>query len=241
MVAPFHRIPQGGLEILDEFPAIRYACRHMDQTGTSSEGVSDSIRSGRPWWQICCGGCLLSIFAIFAGGFILLQTIAGPGVTHPSVLPSNYPKDIVPFRLSEAQSISYLEGKSKSKIRETMYAPILLFSKLLGRQTGQDVGSLADAGRSFDAFGADVQNTDSVTLTWKNVRATREEVLGYYKKTLGDANPRLETTETSDETEKSVYLSGLRVGTMVQLQIQSGSDPQVIDEVVLAVTYSNKK
>lgn len=209
--------------------------------GMSTEGVSDSVRGGRPWWQICCGGCLLLILAVFVGGFILLQTIAGPGVTHPTQLPSNYPKDIVPYRLSEAQSISYLEGKSKSKIRETMYAPILLFSKFIGSQSGEDIGALTEAGKSFDAFGADVQNTDSVTLTWKNLRATREEALVYYRDMLRSASPKLETSETSDETMRVEYLSGLRVGTMVQLQFQLGSDPQVIDEMVLAVTYSNKK
>lgn len=201
--------------------------------------VGDSVREGRPWWQICCLGCLMILVAAVVGGFLLLQGVAGPGIERLAKLPSNYPADLQPYRLGDAASISYLQGKSKGKIREIVFAPVQLVEKFLTGAKEKTEGGEGDASRAFTSLGEDIKKTDTVTIVWKDLRADRDEVLAYYKQLFQKAGMTMQLEH--EDNEPTYLLTGLRVGNYVQVNIEDAPDVSGIDGIIVAVTYSNQK
>jgi len=239
MVDPKQRFGQG--HALDGNLAVRYACGHMNQQGLNGaavESINETARRGRPWWQMCCGGCLLLVVAAIIGTVILLQTLAGPGIVHLTALPANFPSQITPLHPTEVRSMDYLEGRNKTKVLQTLYAPFRLFTKMTGRQTTEDGFSLTDVNSAFDSMGSDVQKIDTVTMTWKSVRATQPDLLAQYTQQFNNAGLTLKTSH--DDADRSDVVTGLREGLFVQLSLKGGVDPQVVDEIQLVVSYSNK-
>jgi len=217
---------------LDGRPAFRYALRHMEQTPV----ISDTVRNGRPWWQICCGGCLLIVIAAVIGSFILLRVVTGPGIVQRTTLPPNYPRGLEPYHLNEASSIRYLQGKDKSKMLNTVYAPLKLFAKLSG-QAAPDNSSVQQTGKVVDALGTDAQYIDTVTITWKGLKAKREDVVGYYQKLFTDAG--LSIDSILGDAEQGDAITGIREGIFTQASLLPGSGTGTVD-AELVVSYSNK-
>ncbi len=202
-----------------------------------AEVVGERARSGRPWWQLCCGGCLFAILAIIVGVFILIQTLAGGGVSHQLTLPSNFPSQVVPFRMDLAQSIDYFKGENKSKMLRTIYAPIKLLNQLTGR-SAQNASIAASTANGVSAFGADVRHIDSVTITWKNLQASPSEVITYYTNQFRKVG--LTVSQTQNNTKEGEAVTGIEQGLFVHLAL-TGEAKTSVDKVVLVVSYSNKK
>ena len=204
----------------------------MEQTPV----ISDTVRNGRPWWQICCGGCLLIVIAAVIGSFILLRVVTGPGVVQQTSLPSNYPKALEPYHLNEASSIAYLQGKDKSKMLNTVYAPLKLFAKLSG-QAAPDNGTVQLDAAAVDALGTDAQYIDTVTITWKGWKAATPDVTAYYQKLFTDAGMKIDSAHGT--VEQGDAITGVRDGMFAQISFLPGSETGTVD-AELVVSYSNK-
>jgi hypothetical protein len=200
------------------------------------EVIGSVERSGRPWWQMCCGGCLvvIVIFVVFIG--FLMKSYVGQGSIKVLSLPDNFPKDIVPFHLNEVQSISVLSGASKNKIVRVLYAPFQLIANVIKPDQAETKSEALETDAYIEAFSAGASRIDTVTLRWSNITATEEEIMSYYVNQFKQAQLKMEVVREDDQTQT---LTGIKNGLLAEVRVSHAVSSQAIEEVTLVVSRSN--
>ena len=197
-----------------------------------SENMAGSVseaRVGRPWWKVCCIGCLLMILAPFIGLLILSHVFSGAVAESLNTLPANYPSDIVLYHMEDASSISYLPGKSKGLLAELVSYPARWFG-------GSASSSAVEQGAS--QYAAVAQATDRVTVTWNGLNVKESDVTAYY----ADLFKRLGMPDQSSANPATNSLIDVahRSDASVQIGIQDSPDVLGVDQIVVTVDYIPK-
>lgn len=193
---------------------------------------ADSIASaetGRPWWKICCAGCLLLFLGFFIALVITIRAVTGPGTQRLSALPAGYPTDLKPYRLEEASSIEYLPGASKGKLMEAASYPLRWFG---GSTTTEQATS------GVKTYARLLQTTDRITITWEHLSASRDDVLRAYSELFKKTG--MTDQASTDEATGVVVDMAERDDAVVQLSIQDVSETPDVDRIVLTIDYIPK-
>jgi hypothetical protein len=201
------------------------------------------VVSGRPWFSICCIGCLLVIAAIGIGGFILLRVLTGPTSMTLTSLPDNYPKDLPLYRLEDAASISLVKGSQKSRMLQLLTGPAKLFVQATGGSASSSVGTdlastTQDIKNAISAYSSQLEHQDTLTVTWKNLKASRLDVVRYYEDLFKKAG--LKEQATRDDATATDLVFASRPDEAIQIDLQDLPDVSGIDELVITVDYSAK-
>lgn len=201
----------------------------MNPTESAPGSVSE-IRVGRPWWKVCCIGCLLLFFAPLIGLVILSHVFTGTSEQALNALPANYPSEIALYHLESASSISYLPGKTKGKMAELLSYPARWFG---------DASSSAAVEQGTQQFVATAQATDRVTITWSNLNAKEEDVMLYYAalfKQLG-----MTDRATTDDANHSIVDIAQRSDARVEIGMKDTPEVPGVDQIVVTVDYTPKQ
>lgn len=215
---------------------------NMSDEGSDIQPYSETIRTGRPWWQVCCVGCLLLIVAV-AGGVLFLIRSSGQTSQSLMTLPANYPQDLQLYRIEDASSITFLPGKNKSKILQTISAPLKLFASALGMPAAS-VGSstspaaITTASQALDVYGSKLEGMDSVLVSWKQIQASHQDVMGYYLGMVARAG--MSVTTSTDALTGTDTVVAIRDDAVMHIRVQSIPDAQGLEQVVIAITYANR-
>lgn len=220
----------GGLRvILSHCPTISHSTVYDAYATLLNMNPTERIlqaEMGRPWWKMCCAGCLLLLVGFFAALFIVIRGLSGPGAQSLAALPPNYPADLPLYRIEDAVSFQYLPGRSKGKLMETLSYPLAWFSKAMS----------SDAVRSgVQKYTTVLQGTDRVSVTWINVKASRDEVLRAYAELYKKAG--MSDEATSDEATHSVAGVARRMDAVIQLYLRDAPDVTGVDQIVVTVDY----
>jgi hypothetical protein len=204
--------------------------------------VSTEMRAGRPWWKICCGGCCLFLILAVAGGFLLWRGIGGGrGPVALSDLPSNFPPSITVYRLDQARSIEYFSGADKNKGFAALLSPLRYFgSVMMTTAPSEQVESSSTnpLARFVDVNAARLGQVDTLTIRWKSLVATSDEVLRFYREQFRRNEYLID--ETRDEAAGSTLLVARRGDVTAQLLIQDVPDVAGLDSITLIIDYLNQ-
>lgn len=200
---------------------------------------TDIAAAGRPWWQACCLGCLALLIAAGIGGYILLRVAVGPSVVQLATLPGTYPKNLTPYRVEDANTISLVSGAHKGNMMRILEAPIHLFSRALGGASSSDPGTLERSRAALDGYAASLRAMDTVTIQWKELVAPPEQVKAYYTNLFQSAGLSLRTIH--DEATATDFLVGQSSSAVVQVEIHDTPETTGIDGVVMTVDYITEK
>ena len=201
---------------------------------TPQDRTVKEVASGRPWFSICCVGCLLLIAAVGLGVFILLRILTGPSSVSLASLPETYPKDLPLYRLEDAYSISVVQGSQKSRMLKLLAGP----AKLFGQLAGGEASSTQDIKNVISDYSAQLEHQDTATITWKNLKASRVEVVRYYESLFQKAGLREQAAR--DEATATDLIFASRPDEAIQIRLQDLPDVEGIDELVIIVDYSSK-
>jgi hypothetical protein len=184
------------------------------------------MEAGRPWWKVCCAGCILLVFGFAVALFVVIHAITGPGIQHISALPENYPKDLVLFRIEDAASIRYLPGTNKGKMVDILAYPARWFS-------GASSTDAVSAG--MEKYSDAMEGTDRVIVTWINLKTPREDVLRHYAELFKKTG--MADRATSDEATGSIVDIAEREDAVMQIEVQDLPDIDGVDRIVVTVDY----
>lgn len=182
-----------------------------------------SLRSGRSFGAAFSIGCLLFFVAAALVSVIVIRVLMGPGAVQLSALPPNYPQDMPLYRAQAASSISYLPGDRKRDIANFLALPLRWMQSMTGYTT------------PFDAYATALEKVDSVTVTWFNLAATREEVLRYYNGLARTAH--FVDTAEYDALTGTDSIVAKRSDASLQLLLQDATSTPGIDQLVITVEY----
>ena len=196
----------------------------------NAAGSVSETRVGRPWWKVCCIGCLLMLLAPVIAIVILSHVFSGVTEQSLSTLPPDFPSDIQLYRLQNASSISYLPGKSKGKLAELLSYPSRWFgSSSSSAEVEQGAKQLIDVAES----------TDRVTVTWSNLNVKEEDVMLYYAALFKQLN--MQDRATIDDATHSVIDVANRKDVSIQIGIRDLPEVPGVDQIVVTVDYIPKK
>jgi hypothetical protein len=159
-----------------------------------------------------------------------------------NALPDTFPKNIHLYRLDEARSIMFLQGKNSNKLFQAIMAPLHLFAggaavtSTVGVTTG--TASIQSAVQVLDVYAEKFKDMDSVIVSWDAVSSTRQDVMDFYTSTF--VQDGFTSTSTHDAVGGTDVLFATRSDASIQLQIQAALNGQGIEAMVAAVTYTNK-
>lgn len=202
--------------------------------GSETQRKTDAIAAGRPWGVVCCVGCLILVLAVVLGVYIVLRVMAGAPTKALSSLPANYPSDLPLYRIRDARAITMVEGKNRGAMFRILSAPAVLISKVAG-SSASSTGEFRNAGAIMAAYSSSLEGSDSVTVTWKDLAGTKEEVAGYYSGLFKGAGMNEEVVK--DEDAFSTLMLGKRSAAAMQVYIFDLPSTPSVDEVTVVVDY----
>lgn len=215
----------------------------MPDDGTAISSIQE-VRAGRPWWQVCCAGCLLLVAAVFVGGWLLFRGGPGPTNVHLTTLPDAFPKDIQLYHVEDADSITLIQGKNTNKFLQAIMTPLHLFtSGAVVTTTPSLIGSTSTATiqtamQVLDTYAEKFKDMDTVIVSWDHVSSTRQEIMDFYQGSF--ARGGFASTSSRDAITGTEMVIGTRPDASIQLQLEEDEQGRGIDAMVAAVTYSLK-
>lgn len=212
-------------------------CSMMDASdarGSETQRKTDAIAAGRPWGVVCCVGCLLLVLAVVVGTYVVLRIMAGSPTTSLSSLPANYPTDLPLYRIRDADAIVMVEGKNRGAMFRILSAPAVLVSKVAG-SSASSTSAFRNAKGIMAAYSSNLESNDSVTVTWKGLPGTKEEIVGYYSGLFRSADMKEEIVR--DDAAFSTLMLGKRASAAMQVYIQDLPSTPEVDDVTVVVDY----
>jgi hypothetical protein len=200
---------------------------------------TDIAAAGRPWWQACCLGCLALLVAVGIGGYILLRVAVGPSVVRLSTLPEGYPKNLMPYRLEDAQAISLVSGAHKGNMMRILESPVRLLSRAFGSVSSSEPGTLERSRTALEGYASSLHSMDTLTIEWKEFSASPEEVKVYYTNLFQAAGLSLRTIH--DEATATDFLLGQSPTAVVQIELHDTVAIPGIDGLIMTVDYITEK
>ncbi len=202
--------------------------------------VVDQAEGGRPWWQACCLGCGLTLFALAVAAGWFLHSLQGPGPQHLTALPANFPEEIKILRLKDA-TIQYVPATQKRGIAERILSPLRLLG-LVATSTPTLPPDVADALSRLSTSTLlrvdrmQALNADSVFLSWGPVPDLKPaDVISYYRGQMAQGDFHVETVQ--DEVSRTEILFGDRSDATFQLDVKGDRAGTGIDEMRVVVNY----
>lgn len=194
--------------------------------GAPDQATMEAAIVGRPWWKVCCMGCLAFIVISLISVYMAIRVFSGTGSPQKlDSLPASFPKDVVVYRPEEVDEIQYYPASSKNKNFNIITEPL----KALG-QEGSQLSKLLDSGLK------NIKDTDTVTIHWSNVDAPREDVIRFFAgamKQAGIGNPQMK--QTSDAAISNMI--GLSADLSLKLLVIDRSETKAIDSMTFVVEY----
>jgi hypothetical protein len=202
------------------------------------EQRADNMAKGKSWWQACLIGCSLLFIAVLVSGYFILQFLTGPPAQSLTSLPKDYPADLPLFQIEKASSITLVSGRSRSMVLDIFSAPVKLLAKIPGNTTttGAETQKVKDI---LEGYSSGLKNSDSVTVTWKNLEATRQALLEYYGKLFKSAGMTVKVGR--DEFTATDLIDAARQNAMVQLLVRDHPETPLLDEVTAVIDYQKAK
>lgn len=194
--------------------------------GIPNPATTEDVIEGRPWWKVCCIGCLFMAIVFVIAILIGLRLFTGS--TSPQTLrslPASFPQGVVLFRPEQNDSIVYYPASSKNK----NFGIITQSVKLFGSE-GDQLSTLLDTGLKS------VKDTDTVTIHWSNMDAPADEIIRFYAgamKQAGVGDPQMK--QTSDATVRKMV--GLTSRLSLQLLVVDLPDTETVDSITFVVEY----
>ncbi|MBU2613666.1 hypothetical protein KJ925_04410 [Patescibacteria group bacterium] len=196
------------------------------------EHVGLEIREGRPWWKVCCVGCLVVVVGIIMLIGFAWRGLSGGGPRSLKALPQNFPAVVNLYRIEDAVSIVYLPGSEKNRLMAFVMAPFRMFGRVMisDHQVDQDEG--------VGSTVSQLQNIDTVTVRWERFAAERATVLNRYLDDFRRNGFRIDILRDDATATDTVIAS--REDVRVQLQIQDLADVAGVDSIVVVTDYLNQ-
>jgi hypothetical protein len=197
-------------------------------TDQSATEKVDGIVTGKSRWRSCLLTAVIAIFAVILAAIIAVRFFAGSGPKTVKAIPANFPASLVLYRPENVKSIVYYPASEKSKPLSFALLPIQMLSG-----ASPEAKQLADhVEKGVNTF----TQTDTVSLTWLNVRAKPDDVLRFYVGSFvqaGMADPQIRQTSDKDVTE----LKGVGDGLSADLLITTTQATSTVDSLTLVVEY----
>lgn len=188
----------------------------------------DQVEGGRPWWQACCLGCGIFLFAVVAMVFWFFHLLRGPDIQDLRALPANVPSDIKIVRLKEAKSIQYIPAAQKLGTLERILSPF----QVLGILTSSTAAVLST--QTIEQTRA--MHMDTVTMEWGPMPDFRyTDAVKQYKALLEQGNFRIESMR--DDAAHVDIIFGERPDMNIQVDVKGSSKNTGIDEIRIVMNY----
>jgi hypothetical protein len=200
--------------------------------GVPDPATSDEVTEGRPWWKVCCVGCCLGFVVLIVAIVVLVQAATGPGPKPVKSLPSDYPRALV-FRPEEAAQILYYPGSSKGTVAKIVTAPLNWVAGLTAKSSASSTGVAS----AIDSRFHQIQGRDTVTITWQNLNASRDEVLRFYAGALKEEGIFSVKTTDPDGTSE-IHMTAGDSNLEFDLLIEDNPDQAGIDLLTVRTDYA---
>lgn len=197
-----------------------------DQSAETRE--VDSVIEGRPWWKSCLMITGIAFVVMVLVAVIAVRFFSGSGPRRVRKIPENFPASFAVFRPEEVSSLYLYTSAEKQRPLALATMPL----RLLGRFSHQAV-TVAD---QIERGSSVMQNTDTLSLEWWNVKTSVQEVLLFYAGSMmqaGIADPKIRSTEQGDVSE--IIGSSPLIG--VHLYIVDDPATENVDQITLSVDY----
>ncbi|MFZ2803760.1 MAG: hypothetical protein WA001_00905 [Patescibacteria group bacterium] len=208
----------------------------MDAVPPQTPQDVEAAHTGRPWWKVCCIGCLVLIVAVFVGGSLVLRLVTGPSHQVLSTLPANYPADLEPYRLTDAQTIVFMPGKRSSKLLQILFSPVESLVSAVGSTSSTQAGAAASFKDAITTYADAMQGFDTVTVSWKGLAAQPDDTLVYYSDLFKKAGMSVQAYRSTSTATDIVFAK--RDNAAMQLSIQDTPTVPGIDDIELTVEYA---
>lgn len=207
-----------------------------DVSMKTAEGLHTAPR-GRPWFSICCIGCIVLLVGFFVASYAFVRVISGPTSRTVRSLPANYPADLPLFRIQDASSIVHAQGKDRGNMMRIIAVPMKFFAQFSQSTSSQGQGTSDRFAQVWSGYTDQVQGMDVVTVTWEDLNASREDVLRYYADLF--QRVRMENQAMRDEATGTDIVLATRPSSAIQLRLRDVPETPEIDELVITVDYVN--
>jgi|GEM_PF-2905602 len=221
-------------------------------TGLRENQVLDDLGEGRPLWQTCCLGCLFALAAVIVGTLVVILLFGGTGIEQVKTVPANFPKEITIFKLESAKGITVLGGGQRGRILGIILSPIKLFKQFQRDKSELEsglivstaplriewLGKQAQPESWFDKALRLAEGVDTVSISWEDLPATRQDVLDYYQRMFAKAG--MKTRSSVEASTRTDFLEATKDGLDVQVHVQAAADGKNIDNLVVIVSYRNR-
>lgn len=188
----------------------------------------DQVEGGRPWWQACCLGCGIFLFALVVMIFWFFHLLRGPDVQELRTVPETIPADIKFVRLKDVKSIQYIPATQKLGTVERLLSPL----KILGVLTSSTIATLT----TNNIEQTRVLHMDTVTLEWGALPDLRyTDAIKQYKALLEQGNFRIESIH--DDAAHVDILFGERPDMTIQVDVKGSPENVGIDEIRIVMNY----
>jgi len=187
----------------------------------------------------CCVGCLVLIVAVFLGGSLLLRMAVGPSNQAVTSLPAGYPQELKPYRLSDAKSIVYAPGSSRSKLMKILLSPARLLASIVGAGGSKDADSANGFTGAIETYSDQLEGFDSVTMTWKNLPARRDDAALYYENLFKKNG--MSTQAFHNENTMTDIVFAKKASAAMQLSLTDDPKTPTLDGIELTVEYLIQK
>ena len=207
--------------------------------------VGQALDGGRPWWQACCLGCGIFVFALAVAAAWFAHGIKGPGIQYLRTLPPNFPSNIELYRIEQAKSIGYVPAVQKIGIAERILSPLQLLG-IIATSTDQTQASngiqsvMQHFSTSTPATSTEpllqVFNADTLLIDWgpmTDVRAS--DIMDRYRTLL--ERDGFQTDVEHDDLAQTDTIFGERSDATVQVDVKESSSGTGIDEMRAVVNY----
>lgn len=187
---------------------------------------------GRPWWKTFLIVCTIILVLTVVISSVISMFFGGSGPRVTSQLPKTFPTNFVVYRIGLVERIVYYPASEKDKPLRLIMLPVKAVANLVGRGTG--------VSESMDRFLGAIQNNETVTMTWKDVEASPDEVLAFYvgsMRSAGIIDPQMRQTEEKDVSQiVGVAENGLRINVL----IIDDANTEKVDSITVAVEYPSQ-
>jgi hypothetical protein len=191
------------------------------------QASADEAIEGRPWWKVCCVGCLGLVILLLVGVFFLLRILPNAGPRSVRELPDDFPADLVLFRPEAAVEILYYPAEDKNRAFRYVTGPLSIFAR----------GENAELPKQIEQGLVGVKDFDTVTVHWVNLNAKKDDVLRFYAGAMiqaGIADPQMREQKDGNEL---VEMLGLSERLNVKVFLNDDPETAVIDSVTVLVEY----
>ncbi len=142
----------------------------------SPQRVDTSIRTGRPWWQVCSGGCCLLLVVLVIGLGVFWRFVGVFEIIPERLdrIPANFPPSITLYAPERVHSIELLTGAKKERAMGVLFHSLRSFDTMIG------ISSSTDGGATTTDIPANFHRSDTLTLSWEGLQASHDEISRFY-------------------------------------------------------------